>query len=153
MTQLTKRRNGNGSLFPSFNDDFFGRDFFSPRLFNFNDSSFNERLSIPPANIEETSKEFKIDLSVPGMGKADFKIDVEDGVLNISSEKEEDKTDNDKNFKRREFSYSSFSRSFSLPDNVDESAINAKYNNGVLQLTIPKKEGTASKPKKQIQVS
>jgi HSP20 family protein len=151
MTQLTKRKkNGNGSLFPSFRNDFFTDRFLTPRFFD--DDFFENSIGTPPANIVETSKEFKLDLSVPGMKKDDFKIDVEDGVLTITSEREEEKNETEKNYRRREFSYSSFTRTFSLPDNVDENKINAKYDNGMLQITIPKNEMSVSKSKKQITV-
>ena len=155
MTQLKKRRrrNGNGDLLPTFRNDFLTSGFFTPRLFDFDEDLFDGGLSSPRANIIETNKEFKLDLSVPGMKRDDFKVDVEDGVLTISSEKEEEKTDNDRNFRRREFSYNSFSRTFTLPENIDESNINAKYDNGMLQVTIPKSEITVSKPKKEIKVS
>lgn len=156
MTQLTKkRRNGNGGLFPSLRNDFFNNGLFTPRLFNFDEDFFdgNGGLSAPPANITESNKDFKLDLSVPGMKRDDFQVDVEDGVLTISSEKEEEKKEEDKNYMRREFSYNSFCRTFNLPENVDENNINAKYENGMLQVTIPKKEITVSKPKKKISVS
>jgi HSP20 family protein len=153
MTQLMKRRrNGNTGLFPSLRNDFIIPNFFTPRLFDFDDTFFEGEMGIPPANINETNKEFELDLSVPGMKRDDFKVDVENGVLTISSEKEEEKKDGDRNYRRREFSYRSFSRSFTLPDNVDENNINAKYDNGMLKLTLPKKEVTISKPKKQISV-
>jgi HSP20 family protein len=153
MTQLTKRRrNGNSGLFPTLRNDFLMSGFFPPRLFDFDEDLFTGGISSPPANIHETNKEFQLDLSVPGMKRDDFKVDVEDGVLTISSEKEEEKEDKDKNYRRREFSYSSFSRTFTLPENVDENNINAKYDNGMLHVTIPKKEVSMSKPKKQITV-
>jgi HSP20 family protein len=153
MTQLTKkRRNGNGGLFPLLRNDFLTNKFFTPRLFDFDDDFPLGEISSPPANINETDKEFQLDLSVPGMKRDDFKVDVEDGALTISSEKEEEKEEKDKNYRRREFSYSSFRRTFTLPDNVDENNINAKYDNGMLHVTIPKKEVTVSKPKKQITV-
>lgn len=158
MTQvLEKRKNGNGnghrSTFPSLRNDFWTNRFFTPRLFDFDDDFFTGNISAPLANISETSKDFKVDLCVPGLKKEDFKIDIENGLLTVSSEKEEENKEEDKNFRRREFSYSSFSRSFQLPENVDEGNINAKYDNGVLQLTIPKKEIEAAKPKKQIKVA
>jgi len=152
MAQLVKRGQNGNSLFPSLRNDFLTNRFFDG-LFDFDSDLFNTGSSIPPANISETKGSFLVDLSVPGMTKEDFKVDVENNILTISSEKKEEKTDNDKNFKRREFSYSSFSRSFTLPENVDENNISAKYNNGVLHLTIPKKEISISKPKKQISVS
>jgi HSP20 family protein len=106
-------------------------------------------MTIPPVNIEETNKEFKIDLCVPGMKREDFKVDVESGALTISSEKEEEKKEEDEKFKRREFSYHKFSRTFQLPENIDENNINAKYDNGILLVTIPKKEETKPKQKKK----
>lgn len=156
MTQLTtlrKRRNGNGGLFPTLRTDLFTDRFFTPSLFDFDDDFFTGGISAPLANIKETNKEFELDLSVPGMQRDDFEVEVEDGVLTISSEKEEETKDEDKNYRRREFSYSSFERTFTLPDNVDENNIHAKYNNGMLQVTIPKKEITVSKPKKEIKVA
>jgi HSP20 family protein len=154
MTHLiTKRRNGNGTLFPSLRNDFFENSFFTPSLSDFDDGFFTGGISSPPVNITETNKEFKLDLSAPGMKHDDFKINVEDGVLTVSSEKEEEKKDEDKNYRRREFFHSSFSRTFALPDNTDENNINAKYDNGMLQITIPKKEMTITKPKKEIKVA
>lgn len=152
MTQLTKRRNGNGGLFPSLTNDFITERFLTPRLFGFEGDFFNEGMTIPPVNIAETNKEFKIDLCVPGMKRDDFKVDVENGALTISSEKEEEKKEEDKNYKRREFTYNKFSRTFQLPENIDENNINAKYDNGVLQVAIPKKMETPAKPKKEIKV-
>ncbi|HXB41878.1 MAG TPA: Hsp20/alpha crystallin family protein [Bacteroidia bacterium] len=155
MTHLItkRRRNGNGTLFPSLRNDFFANNFFSPSLLDIDDDFFTSGISSPPANITETNKEFKLDLSAPGMKRDDFKIDVEDGVLTVSSEKEEEKKDEETNYRRREFSYSSFSRTFALPDNIDENNINAKYDNGMLHVTIPKKEVTVTKPKKEIKVA
>jgi HSP20 family protein len=147
--ELTKKRNS--GLFPLLKNDF-TNGFFTPRLFDFDDNFWTRSLDTPPANIKETDKDFKLELSAPGMSKGDFKIDVEDGVLTISSEKTEESKDEDKNYKRREFSYSSFSRSFPLSENIDENNINAKYDNGILQVTIPKKETSVSRPKKQIKV-
>ncbi|HKC69804.1 MAG TPA: Hsp20/alpha crystallin family protein [Bacteroidia bacterium] len=154
MKQLIKkRRNGNGSLFPSLRDDFFGGGLLTPRLFDFDEDFFTQRISLPLANITETNKEFKVDLSVPGMKRSDFKVDVDNGILTISSKKEEEKNENEKNYCSCEFSYSSFSRSFTLPDNVDENNINAKYDNGMLEITIPKKEISVAKPKKEIAIA
>jgi len=153
MTQLTKRRRGNGGLFPTLRNDFLTPGIFSPRMFDFDVDFFDGGMTIPPANINETNKEFQLDLSVPGMKRDDFKLDIDNGILTISSEKEEEKRDEDRNYRRREFSYSSFSRSFTLPENVDEDNINAKYENGMLKVTIPKKEVAISKPKKEIRVA
>lgn len=153
MTELTKkRRNGNGGLFPSLRNDFLTNRFFTPRLFDFDDEFFTRNVAPPLANINETNKEYQLDLSVPGMKRDDFKVDVDNGIITVSSEKEEEKNEEDKNYSRREFSYSKFSRSFSLPENADENNINAKYDNGILKVTIPKVQESISKPKKEIKV-
>jgi HSP20 family protein len=150
MTQLTKSKRGNGNLFPSLRDDFFFNRFLTPRVF---DDLWGGRIvDVPPANIRESDKDFKVELSAPGFKKEDFKIDVDDSTLTVSSEKEEKTKEDEKNFRRREFSYSSFSRSFQLPENIDENNISAKYDNGVLELTVPKKEIRAPKPSKHITV-
>ena len=93
-----------------------------------------------------------VELAAPGLEKKDFKIELENQVLTVSSEKEEEKKEETKNFKRREFSYNSFSRSFQLPEDVLSDKIDAKYENGILKLSVPKKEVTVSKPKKEIKV-
>jgi len=159
MAQLTKKRkngNGNGSSFPSSRNSVFPSRLFRPGLMDFDDDfwdfgSFGNQ--VPAANIAETDKEFTLDLSAPGLAKEDFKIDVDNGILTVSSEIEEESKSEEKNYTRREFSYSSFSRSFTLPENVKENDINARYDNGVLHVTIPKKEVSVSKLKKQIQVA
>ena len=132
----------NGRLFPSVLD-------VDTDLFDFDGGS----LMVPNANIIENEKDFKIELAAPGLEKKDFKVEVNNGILTISAEKEQEKKEENKNYKRREFSYNSFSRSFSLPDNSVPDKIDAKYENGVLQLLLPKKEVTISKPAKQIKVA
>jgi HSP20 family protein len=107
----------------------------------------------PSVNIIENNKEFKVELAAPGLSKKDFKIEIENRVLSISSEIEEEREEEDENYKRREFSYNSFSRSFQLPEDVLADKIDAKYEGGILKLNIPKKEVTVSKPKKEIKVS
>ncbi|HET8964023.1 MAG TPA: Hsp20/alpha crystallin family protein [Chitinophagales bacterium] len=154
MAELTKKKgNGESTLFPSFRSNFFPNRYFGSGLFDFDNELWNRNVTIPPANIIENEKEFKLELSVPGFKKEDFTIDVEQGALVISSEKKEESNKEEKNYSRKEFSYSSFSRTFQLPDNTDENNISAKYDSGVLQLTIPKKEIAAAKQKKQIKIS
>jgi len=120
-------------LLPSFVTNFFNpwNEWF--------DGGFEKSLSIPAVNIVENEKNFKISLAVPGMKKEDLKIDVEEGMLLISAEKEEEMED--EKYNRREYNYSSFRRSFTLPDDVMKDKIEAKYENGVLELMLPKKEG------------
>jgi HSP20 family protein len=142
---------------PAVVSDFFdtGR-IFRPSIFDFDGDMLDldgSSVVIPDANIEESEKEYKIELAAPGLEKKDFKVEVSEGNLTISAEKKEEKKENGKNYKRREFSYSSFSRTFMLPENSMPEKIDAKYDNGILRLALPKKEITISKPKKEIKVS
>jgi HSP20 family protein len=103
--------------------------------------SMRSDMNLPAVNINETKDEFKIEVAAPGLKKEDFKINLDNNVLTISSEKEESKEENDENIRRREFSYSSFMRSFQLPEQeVDSEKIQAKYENGILKIELPKKE-------------
>jgi HSP20 family protein len=151
MTLLRKKQNGD--LMPSLTSDFFGNRFFDTDLLSFEKDFFDGGIKVPLANVAETSKEFKVELSAPGFKKEDFKVEIEDDALVISAEREEENEDEKKDYKRREFSYSSFSRSFQLPENISEDKINAKYDNGMLRIVIPKKEESSPKSKKAIKVS
>jgi HSP20 family protein len=102
------------------------------------EDDFFKRNKIPAVNVKDNEKNYEIEVAAPGMVKDDFKIDIDNGVLTISAEKKDEMEKKEDNYTRREFSYSSFSRSFSLPQNVDEDSIVAKYENGVLKLTINK---------------
>lgn len=145
----------NRTVLPSVVNDFFNTGRLFPTVFDFDRNllDFNGGLAIPGANIIESSKDYKIELAAPGLERKDFKVEVQDGVLSISAEKEEEEEEENKNFRRKEFSYNSFCRSFTLPDNLITDKIDAKYENGVLHLTLPKKEVTISKPAKQIKVA
>ena len=99
------------------------------------------------------NKNFKIELAAPGFDKKDFKVETDNGMLTISSEKEKEEKEDTENYRRREFSFSSFRRSFQLPENSIQDKIEAKYENGVLKLTLPKKEISISKPKKEIKIA
>lgn len=148
MTLITTR---SGSLFPRMvNDIFDTTPFFGSDLL---DTSWDFAIKAPSVNIIESNKDYKVELAAPGLEKKDFKIEVDNRVLTISSEKEEERNEEDENFRRREFSYSSFSRSFQLPEDVIADKIDAKYDGGILKLSIPKKEESALKPKKQIKIS
>ena len=94
----------------------------------------------PAANIIENEKDFIIELAAPGMKKEDFNINVEDDILTISVEREEMEEKENKNFTRREFRYDGFSRSFSLPEIINQDKIKADYKNGVLSIMLPKGE-------------
>lgn len=122
------------------------------------DEIFNEfpvkmesRLNFPPVNIHENEKGYEIELSVPGRSKEDFKISVEKGLLTISFEKKEDNKVEGQKTLRREFSYQAFSRSFNLDETIDADNIQAKYDNGILVLSLPRKE-QAKPAKKEINI-
>jgi HSP20 family protein len=146
------KRNGNSmNQLPLLFDDFFNRDFFDWGLSNYSDTN----TSIPKVNVKETKDNFEVEVAAPGMNKNDFKIQLDGNMLSISSEKsnQREEKNKDEKYSRREFSYQSFQRSFTLPkDVVDADKIEAKYENGLLHLVIPKKEETKQKPPKQIQI-
>ena len=125
--------------------DFFDND-------RFFDSDWLKKQSLPAVNVKETDKNFEIEVAAPGLSKNDFKITVDNGVLTISSEKKEEKEQKEKDYTRKEFSYSSFSRSFTLPENVNEDDVKANYENGLLKLDVAKKVITQTKDKKAIEV-
>jgi len=108
----------------------------------FNDPILTDRLPNrnPAVNIAETDGDFQIELAVPGMKKEDFKISIDKNVLSISSEKKNENVQEGKKFSKREFSYASFTRSFNLPETIDQSKVDAAYSDGILKLTVAKKE-------------
>lgn len=110
-----------------------------------------QALSSAPANIHETKDGYHIEMNAPGRNKEDFKINVEDGLLTISFEKKEETEKKEHKTLRREFNYQSFSRSFSLDDKINSAGIQAKYENGILKLFLPKKEEVIVTPK-QIEI-
>lgn len=142
-------------MLPSLASNFFnaGRSF--PSIFDIETDIFDsngESLMVPDANIVENQKDFKIELAAPGLERQDFKVEIDNGILSISAEKEEENKEDTGNYKRREFSYNSFCRSFTLPDNSLPEKIDAKYENGILRVSLPKKEITISKAPKEIEV-
>ena len=104
--------------------------------------------------MKETDTQLEVELAAPGMKKEDFKVEIENHILKISSEKEEEHEEKRKkdNYVRKEFSYHSFYRSFYLPESIDESKINANYKDGVLHVIIAKKEGSKKMVTKRIDV-
>ena len=107
--------------------------------------------SLPAVNVAETDEGFEVHVAAPGMPKDSFNVDVEDNVLTISAESKQENDDNDEDsgYHRREFSYSSFQRRFSLPDNVDDEQIQASYEDGILKIKLPKVEVEEEQPKKR----
>ena len=121
-------------------------DFFKPwnEWFD-NGGLFGRTMNIPAVNITEQKNDYLVSLAVPGMKKEDFKIDIDGNMLTISSAKEETKEEKDEQYTRKEFSYSSFSRSFSVPDDVRQDRIEAVYEDGVLKISLPKREDAKTK--------
>jgi len=128
-------------------------DFFKPWNEWFDGGGLLGRtMKVPAVNITEQKNEYLVSLAAPGLKKEDFKIGVEGNMLTISSKKEETKEEKDKKFTRKEYSYSSFSRSFTLPEEVNQEKIEANYQDGVLKISLPRKEGTNKPSAKQIAV-
>lgn len=137
-------------MFPSFLSERWIPDFFeSERFF---DSDWVKGASMPSVNIREGEKEFIIEMAAPGLTKKDFKISVENRILTISTEKTFEKEEKEDDFTRKEFSYSNFSRSFNLPENVNEEKIQAHYEDGILKLQVKKTEVAKLNQKKAIAV-
>ncbi len=108
---------------------------------------------MPSVNIKEGKDEYAIEVAAPGFDKKDFRIDLNNNVLEISSEKEVKEENKDEKVMRREFRYSSFKRTFTLPDTVDTEKIKASYKDGILSISVPKKDEAKVKPTKQIAIS
>ena len=138
----------NENLVPFGLDNFFTDDNF------FNNKWLERKLkhTLPAVNIKENKHEFNIEFASPGFSKKDFKIDIDENVLTISANRDSEIIEENHNFTRREFSYNSFSRSFTLPKKANPDKIDAKYNDGILKLSIPKNEQTKLLPKKEIKV-
>ncbi|MGQ2982473.1 Hsp20/alpha crystallin family protein [Flavobacterium sp.] len=109
--------------------------------------------AVPPVNIRETEQSFTVELMAAGMKKEDFNIEVDNDLLTISAEVKAENTDENGKFTRREFSFTSFKRSFTLPETVKEDDINAAYQDGILKLVLPKKEEALPKAKRSIEIS
>jgi HSP20 family protein len=147
------RRNSTfpGMSMTSLFDDLFNRDLLNWGLNN--NSTTNT--TIPAVNIKETKENFEVELAAPGMRKEDFRVELDGNQLTIFSERRtEDEQSEENRYTKREFSYQSFQRTFQLPkDVVDADKIEARYENGLLQLIIPKKEEAKQKPPRMIQIA
>lgn len=115
-------------------------------------SSALGRRSMPSVNIRETDKAYELEMAAPGYGKQDFNINIEDNMLTVSAEKKQQQEKKEEHYTRREFGYESFSRSFNLPANTNEEDIQARYEDGILKLSINKKGETDGKTRKPITV-
>lgn len=144
MLPVLRKRNE----FPGLFHEFFDGDVF-PGFF----LDLDKRKATPAVNIVEGKDDFRIEVAAPGLDKSDFKIDLEKDVLTISAEKEEKEEENNERFMRREFNFSSFSRSFMLPNTLNGEKITAQHKDGVLHVIIPKKEEAKEKPPRSINIS
>lgn len=153
MKSLMKSNNGNMiPSIPSLLNDFLANDWLSSPFGNWRTSG----TTLPSVNVRETNDAFHIEVAAPGMKRDDFKVELDNNFLTISAEVEQknENTDERDGYTRREFSYQSFQRSFALPENkVEGEKIAAKYVDGILNITVPKKEEAKPKPAKQIKVS
>lgn len=133
LVKFNGNQNGKRGLMPTMNNVFDSI---------FTDGFFNEPNAkmVPAVNISEAVDHFNIELAAPGLQKEDFKVSLDRNLLSISVEKQEERKEEETRFTRREFSYQSFVRTFSLPDTADQQSINAKYENGLLKIKVAKKE-------------
>ena len=140
----------NSNQVPSLFDRFFDGDMFDWSNRNFS----NTNTTIPSVNIKENADAFMVEVAAPGFEKGDFKIELNLNTLSISSEKKvENETREGEVFTKREFSYQSFSRSFTLPQIADGDRIEANYQNGILTVLIPKREEAKPKPARMIEIN
>ena len=145
----------NSSLFPaipSLFDEFLNRDWLDSSLGTWKTTG----ATLPAVNVKETNDAFSIEVAAPGMKREDFKVELQNNMLTISSEFQDqhEEKDADGNYTRKEFSYQSFQRSFSLPENrVEGNNISARYTDGILHVTVPKREEAKVKPPRLISVS
>jgi len=131
------------------------RPFYMPNIFD--EDLFpvvtNRTSSMPAVNIRENDKNYVLDLAIPGIDKKDLKIDINEDVLTISSETKNESEESSDGYKRKEFSYSTFCRSFYVPENVTREKIEANYKDGILSVTLPKMEEEKSKINRKIEIS
>jgi len=143
------RKSENYPAWSNFFNDFFNRDWIDWTTRNFSDTN----TTLPSVNVLESDDSYEVDMAAPGFEKKDFRIELNHGVLTISSEKKvENETKKGQQFTRREYSYQSFNRSFALPDTAESDKISARYENGILKVVIPKKENAKAKTVKHIDI-
>lgn len=147
MTLLKRRDQDPVRNFPDLLEDFFGGSKVDGL------GAFSGGASVPSVNIKDNEDNYSIELAAPGLKKDDINVEVENGTLIISSEKQDEKEDKDEHYTRREFSYHAFQRAFDLPDSVKPEEIGAEYNDGVLSVHIPKKEESKESGRKKIEIS
>jgi HSP20 family protein len=137
MKTLVNTRN-----FPVFFDGLFGKeldDIFTP--------TFAGHFNVPAVNIVDGDTGFRLEVAAPGLKKEDFKLNLENNLLTVSAKVENNTEETTEKYSRKEFNFSSFSRSFTLPNTIDVEQINATYNDGVLKVELPKKEEAKKLPR------
>ena len=132
---LVKYRNGARGYYPSNTGGLLER-FFNDSLYD----NTQVQNFIPEVDVLESEKTYELHLAVPGFSKDNFNLEVDDNLLTVSGERKFEENQSDKTFKSVQTSYGSFSRTFTLPDNVDATKIEAHYNNGILEVVVPKDE-------------
>lgn len=130
---------------PAYRDDFFN-DLVSQKYYG------RGFASTPAVNIIEEKDGFRIDVAAAGLSKEDFKLHLEDNVLTISATKEQDKNDEQDKYTRREFNYTSFSRSFQLDESIDQENVKAEHVDGILKIRLPKREESIKQGPKSIEI-
>ncbi len=142
---LIRKFNDNYPAFRSWMDDFFDTI----------DTSVNRFQSptVPAVNVVELEDSFRIDFAAPGLQKSDFRINLDNNVLTVKSEKEVSNEDVNENYTRREFSFTSFKRTFTLPDSANSEKVSAEYKDGILSISIAKREEAKVKPSRDIEIS
>lgn len=108
--------------------------------------------TLPAVNVKETEDDYQVELAVPGLKKEDFKVEINEGVLTIAAERKTDNEEKKEGYTRREFSYTNFTRRFTLPETADEKNISASYNDGILAISLPKKEEAKPQPARLIEI-
>ncbi|PNQ73101.1 heat-shock protein [Hanstruepera neustonica] len=147
--RLAKKENVTGlPSFSSWLDNFFDTDLGTGLL-----SNFNTGMTLPAVNIKEDNENYHLDVAVPGLKKGDFEVEVDNDILTISAHTKTKNEVDEENYTRREFGYSSFKRTFTLPDTVESENIKAGYEDGILSVHIPKREEAKRKPAKRIDIS
>ena len=147
---LVRRNQNYYPTFPSVFNNLFSNNFKDWDNMNYSETD----TTIPSVNVKEDNDNYQIEVAAPGMKKDDFKLKLENNVLSISSERKEEKEESKENYSRREFSYQSFQRSFTLPEgHIQHENISAKYNDGILTIELPKREEVKPQAPKEISIS
>ncbi len=144
---MTLVKRNQTAQFPNVLDDFLKADWFGGTANGF-------AMNTPAVNVIEREDSFSVQVAAPGMKKEDFNIELDNDILSISAERQSGEENKEKGkYTRREFSFSTFKRNFNLPDTINNAEINAEYVNGVLQVTLPKREEAKTQPKRLIEIS